>query len=100
MLAADPDIAGTADWIGRWFGRFVRDLGCFDCVGEQTVEGRIVEAQQVKIEVFFLQRRQFRCQHLIVPATVGSNLVVGDHQGAALGRAEVGQDDHWRLIQS
>ena len=99
MLAADPDIAGTADGIGRWFGRFVRDLGCFDCVCEQTVEGRIVEAQQVKIEVFFLQRRQFRRQHLIVPATVGSNLVVGDHQGAALGRAEMGQDDHWGLIQ-
>ena len=45
MLAADPDIARSADGIGRRLGYFVRYLCCFDCVGEQTVEGRIVEAQ-------------------------------------------------------
>ena len=46
-----------------------------------------------------VQRGQFYRQHLIVPATVGSDLVVGDHQCAALGRAEMRQDYNGCLFQ-
>ena len=100
MLAADPEIAGTADRIGRRLGRFVGSAVSSSSAGQQPIEFGIVEAEQVEIEGFVLQRRQFGRQHLVVPARVGRDLIVRDHQRAPLRRRQVRQHDHRHLGQS
>ncbi len=100
MLAADPDIAGTANWIGGRLWRFVWVLALLDDACEQAVEVGIVKAQQIEIEVFVFQRRQFCRQHLIVPARLAGDLVVGNHQRAPLCRRQVRKNNHRRFGQS
>ena len=67
--------------------------------GQQPVEFGVVEAEQIEVEGLLLQRRQLGRQHLVVPAGVGRDLVVGDHQRAPLRRRQVRQHDHRHLGQ-
>ncbi len=100
VLAADPQIAGAADRIGRRLGRLVGVVVRLELHGQQPVEFGVIEAEQIEVEGILLQRSQLGRQHLVVPARVGRDLVVGDHQRAPLRRRQVRQHDHRRLGQS
>ncbi len=97
MLAADPEIARAADWIGRRLGRFIEVRRLVVGAGQQPIDFGVVEAEQIEVECLLLQRRQLGRQHLVIPACVGRDLVIRDHQRAPLRRRQVRQHDHRRL---
>ena len=93
MLAADPQIAGTADWIGRRLGSFIGvtiQLGLGD---KQPVEFVLIEAGQREIEAGGLQVAKFEPQQFLVPVTRIRQLVVADCVSLALRFGPAPRDD-------
>jgi hypothetical protein len=111
VRADGPDIAGAGH---RLRGRIrhvvggVRLLSVRRCVivggshltREQRLDLGILKPGQSHVVPGFGQFRQFQRQHLLVPAGIKRQSVVGDDIGALLRRRQMGQFDHRHLIQS
>lgn len=60
-------------------------------VCQQDAKFLVGEPDQVQVEAVLLERRDFRTQHLFVPARVQRQLVVGNNQRPLLRWRKVGQ---------
>ena len=100
MLAADPEIARATDRIDRRLGRFIEVGRLVIGAGQEAIDFSIIEAEQVEVERLLLQRRQLSRQHLVIPACIGRDLVIRNHQRAPLRWRQMRQHDHRRLGQS
>ncbi len=60
----------------------------------------LVEAQDLELELFVLQRAKLGREQLLIPARIFGNLVVGDHQRPALRLIQMRQHDHRHLDQA
>lgn len=83
-------------------GRHVVGIGqtLLHVAAHQPRQFLLVEAQQVKIEIHLLQRRQLDGQQFVVPLGDGSSLVVGDAVGFNLRFAQVRGDVDRHLRQA
>ena len=88
MLAQHPHIAGNRDRRLRRLRHrvFIRQAGgrLRLRVGEQVCQFVISEADHVQVKAVLLERLQFDAQHLLVPAGIHRQLVVGQNKRAPL----------------
>jgi hypothetical protein len=98
VFAEQPQITRAADRVLRGLGDVVLALVLAQRraiqIPKQVVEFLVREPHKIQIEIHVVQRRQFGAQQILIPASVFGQLVVGDHQGAALGIAQMVENDH------
>src|ERR1022692_1095578 len=94
VAAQQPQVSGNRDGSVWDFRDIVLALGWAVLIGEQVGKLVIGEAYQVEVESVLLQRLQLDAQHLFIPACGQGQPIVGQHQGAALRRCQVVEDDH------
>ena len=84
------------------------DRGCWDVwnfvlvgepcggflLGQLARQFLVVETEEVQVEVLVLQGYQLFAEHLLVPACIERELVIGDGQGAALDLRQVLQHNN------
>ncbi len=92
-------VIGRIGFIGVY--TILRRRFCFGGRGicQQRIDLDVFEAGQRQFETRFGKLRHFERQHLLIPASVKRQPVVGDDQGALLRGGEMGQFDHRHLIQ-
>jgi hypothetical protein len=102
MAAQDPEIARLADRILRRLRDLVLGLiarrlaiGC----GQEPLELRGIESDQVEVEALVPQPGQLLGQQRLVPARPQGELVVGDQVGPLLRLGEMLEPDHRHLGQ-
>ena len=54
------------------------------CIGQLPRQLHVVEAEQMQVELLIFQRGQLLAEHLLVPAGIERELVIGDRQSATL----------------
>src|SRR5271157_66717 len=94
--AQQPEIAGPGD---RGCGNirnfvFVREPRG-GLLGQLARQFLVVETEQIQVETLVLQGYQLFAEHLLVPACVERELVIGDGQGATLDLGQVLQHNDW-----
>ena len=110
VRADGPDIAGARhrhDGCFRHIVCGIRFLSVRLCVGigvghatgEQCLDLSILETGQSEVVSRLGQIGQLQGQHLLVPARIQCQPVVGDHQCPLLRDGQMGQFDHRHLIE-
>ena len=100
MLTADPEIARPGHRVRRRLWRLVSVFTILRRTIEQAIEFVFVEAEHSEVDVLIPEGSKFRCQHLVIPAGVLGDAIVGDHQSPALRRRQVRQHDHRRFREA
>ena len=94
--AQQPEVAGPGDrgcWHVRNFVLVGEPRGGF-LRGQLARQFLVVETEEIQVEVLVLQGCQLFAEHLLVPACIERELVIGDGQGAALDLRQVLQHNH------
>ena len=96
VFSQEPEVAGDGDdllllvrnriVVGQPLVRLFRRQELLDLF--------VGKAQDIEIEVLFLQRGQLDAQHGFIPTGVQRQAVVREHQCAALGRRQMVENDH------
>ena len=100
MLSADPQIAWPRDRIDRRLGRRIGVFILLRRAVEQAIEFSLVETKQAEVDILIAERSQLGRQHLVIPARVVGDTVVGDHQRATLRGGKVRKHDDRRLRET
>ena len=99
-ISEDPQIPWRGDWRLGYCRRRVR-LSEFrlQAVGEeQSRQFAVIEAEQFQIDRFILEGSEFGTQHVFVPTSHRRQLVVSDHQGAALRFRQMSQNNDGNCV--
>ena len=99
VLTQDPHIACFGDRVSWHIGHcivFGQTRGVAVAI-EQTLEFFVTKAHQIQIEVSLIEFGNLKLEQLFVPASVGSDAVVGQDVGFLLNCGEVTQFNHGHL---